>query len=100
MSRRVFFKLDARLEFDEAIAWYERQLPGLGSKLEAEVNAILERINENPERFPRVTPSVRKARLKKFRFYSIYFTETPKGIGVVAVFHGKRDPAELRWRLK
>ena len=100
MSRKIIFKPSARLEFDEAIAWYERQLPGLGAKLEAEANSVLERIKENPERFPRVTANVRKARLKKFRFYSIYFTETPDWIGVVAVFHGKRNPQELWPRLK
>ena len=100
MSRRVIFRRVARVEFDEAIAWYEQKRPGLGAEFEAGTNALLERIKEHPGRFRSITPHVRRAPLKRFGYFSIYFTEAPDRIGVLAVFHAKRDPEDLRERLK
>ncbi len=57
-------------------------------------------MTENPGHFQLVGKTVRQARLKLFKRYSIFFHVEPKFIGVVAVFHASRDPAELRRRLK
>ncbi|MBI2929229.1 MAG: type II toxin-antitoxin system RelE/ParE family toxin [Verrucomicrobia bacterium] len=100
MSRQIIFEHEARLEFEEAVFWYEEQPPGLGDRLEAEVHAALSRILEDPERFPFAGKTVRKTRLEVFDSYSVYFTIEPTFIGIVSVFHGARDPAELRRRLK
>lgn len=100
MSRTVIFSHVARVEFDEAIAWYEAKKPRLGAEFEAETDELLERIKENPGRFRLVAPHVRKARLKRFSYYSVYFVETPERIGVVAVFQAKRSPEDLRGRLE
>src|SRR5437773_34474 len=99
MSKRVWFSPQARTELDGAIAWYERKQPGVGAELEAELNLVLEVVAQRPERFSKVTPAVRKARLHKFRYYAIYFMANPERIDVIAVHHGKRDPDELRRRL-
>ena|SRR5687768_18165608 len=98
MSRVVRFEAAARVEFDEAIEWYERKRPGLGREFDAEVNSVLDRISQQPEHFRFITRTVRKARVRRFP-YSIYFAESSNVIGVVAIFHGKRDPAVLRERL-
>lgn len=100
MSPRVIFRRVARSEFDEAIAWYEAKKSGLGAEFEAEVNTLLERIKEHPGRFRSISPHVRRAPLKKFHYYSIYFTVGFDRIGVLAVFHAKRNSQDLRERLE
>jgi plasmid stabilization system protein ParE len=101
MRREVIFLSAARLEFDEAILWYDESQPGLGDEFEAEVNHVIEEILKTPERFRFASRETRKARLlEKFHRYSIYFYVHSDHIGIVSVFDGARNPAELRRRLK
>jgi plasmid stabilization system protein ParE len=100
MHRQVIFDAEARLEFEEAVVWYDTQQPGLGDRFEAEVHATFQRILANPERFRAVSRQIRQARVEVFQKYSIYFRLEPDFIGVVSVFHGARNPAELRRRLR
>jgi plasmid stabilization system protein ParE len=101
MKREVLFASVARLEFDEAILWYDEQQPGLGDEFEAEVNHAIEEILKNPDRFRFASLEIRKARLLgKFHRYSIYFYVQPGHIGVVSIFDGARNPGEVKRRLK
>jgi plasmid stabilization system protein ParE len=100
MSREIIFEPEARLEFEDAVLWYEEQQPGLGDRFEAEVNAICSRILQNPEQFPLAGKTVHKARVEVFDSYSVYFSIEPHFIGIVSVFHGARNPDELRRRLR
>ena len=100
MPRKIVLHFEARLEFEEAIDWYEQKEPGLGFKFEDEVHAAFQKILKDPERFRLVGPTTRKARVEVFDKYSIYFHVEPSFIGVVSIFHGSRDPAELRPRLR
>jgi plasmid stabilization system protein ParE len=100
MSRQIIFDAEARLEFEEAVVWYDEQQPGLGDRFEAEVHATFQRILQTPERFKLVSKTIRRARVEVFKKYSVYFRVEPDFIGVVSVFHGSRNPAELRRRLK
>jgi len=100
MRRQVIFDREARLEFEDAVEWYNEREPGLGDRFRAEVNASLQRILQDPERFPFSGRTIHKARVETFDKYNIHFCIEPDFIGVVAVFHGARNPAELRRRLK
>jgi plasmid stabilization system protein ParE len=100
MHRQIIFDAEARMEFEEAVIWYNTQQPGLGDRFESEVYAAFQRILANPERFRAVSRKTRQARVETFKKYSIYFRVEPDFIGVVSVFHGARNPAELRRRLK
>jgi plasmid stabilization system protein ParE len=100
MPREIIFDPEARLEFERAVEWYDEKQPGLGDRFEAEVYATFHRILQNPERFRLVGKTVRVARLRAFIRYAVYFHVEPDFIGIVSVFHGSRDPAELRRRLK
>ena len=101
MRREVIFLSAARLEFDEAIHWHDDQQPGLGDEFEAEVNRVIEEILKPPERFRFTSRETRKAGLlERFHRYSIYFYVQTDHIGIVSVFDGARNPAELRRRLK
>jgi plasmid stabilization system protein ParE len=100
MSLESIFKPPAKEEFFEAIAWYEDECPGLGKEFAREVYQALERALIQPEIFRKVRGRARKIRLKRFKAYSIYFAVKDDVFSVMAVFHGSRNPAELRRRLK
>jgi plasmid stabilization system protein ParE len=100
MRRQIIFDGEARLEFEEAVIWYNEQQSGLGDRFESEVHATFQRILANPERFRAVSKKTRQARVEVFKKYSVYFRVEPDFIGIVSVFHGARNPAELRRRLK
>jgi toxin ParE1/3/4 len=100
MSLLLVFKPAARLELERAVAWYEGQKPGLGREFNVEVNLVLEHAQANPGRFRRVRGGARKARLNRFSKYNIYFAVKDDVFMVLTVFHGSRDPAELRRRLE
>ena len=100
MHRQVIFDPEARLEFEEAVIWYNEQQLGLGERFESEAHSTFQRILANPERFRLVGRTTRQARVEVFNKYSIYFRVEPEFVGIVSVFHGARNPAELRRRLK
>jgi plasmid stabilization system protein ParE len=100
MKREIVFAPLARLEFEDAAAWYEAQRSGLGEEFRIEVNATLQQILKSPERFRLASPSTHQATLKRFRKYSIYYSIELDAINVTSIFHGSRNPAQLRGRLK
>jgi plasmid stabilization system protein ParE len=100
MRLPVIFKPAARLEFDEAVVWYEGQCPGLGREFKLEVKLALRRAQARPERFRKVGGRARVIRLRRFKQYAIFFAVKSNVFAVVAVFHASRNPAELDYRLK
>jgi toxin ParE1/3/4 len=99
MSLPVTFKPSARLEFEEAVAWYEAQRTGLGEEFKLEVKSALKRALANPGLFQRVCGRAQKIRLRRFKKYAIYFAIKDGAFSVVAVFHGSRNPTALGPRL-
>ena len=100
MSLLVIFKSAARLEFDEAVAWYEGERPGLGEEFKLEVKSALQRALANPEFFQKVRGRAQRIRLRRFKKYAIYFAIKEDVFSILSVFHGARNPTELRRRLK
>ena len=92
---------EATFEFREAVAWYEGQAQGLGVRFTLEVDAVITAIVSQPLRFSKAGRKARKARVLGWP-YSIYFVinEAHSEIKVIAIWHGARNPAELRRRLK
>jgi toxin ParE1/3/4 len=99
MSLPVIFRREARLEFDEAVVWYEAQRPGLGEEFKLEVKSALRRALANPGHFQRVRGRAQKIRLRRFKKYAVYFGTKDDVFAVIAVFHASRNPAELKRRL-
>jgi len=99
MRREIIFAPLARLEFEDAAAWYESHQPGLSNEFRIEVNAVLQQILKSPERFRFASSSSHKATLQRFP-YSIYYSVELGAINIISVFHGARNPAELRRRLE
>lgn len=100
MNLDSFFEPEARAEFFEAIIWYEEKSPGLGKEFAQEVLEAVNRARAHPEVFRMVRGRARKMRLKRFVSYTIYFAIKDDVFSVLSVFHGARNPAELRRRLK
>ena len=97
MSRLIAFRSVARLEFDEAVAWYEKERNGLGLEFMVAVDQTLDTAARQPELFRKVRGPIRRAMLMRFP-YTLHFIEEPNQLVVVAVFHGSRDPRQLRDR--
>lgn len=72
MSRQIIFDAEARLEFEEAVIWYDAQQPELGDRFEAEVHVTFQNILHNPERFPLVAKKTRKAGVGGFSKYKVF----------------------------
>jgi plasmid stabilization system protein ParE len=92
MSLPVTFRRAARAEFDEAHAWYEHQRPGLGDQFSERVQEVLDRIAATPEVHQCVYKDVRRSVVQGFPYSVLYRVKSDK-IVVIAVFHGKRNPA-------
>jgi plasmid stabilization system protein ParE len=100
MSVPVIFKPAARLEFEEAVAWYEGARPGLGCEFKLEVKLALKRAVANPGHFQRARGRAQKIRLRRFKKYAIYFAVKDDAFAVLSVFHASRNPVELQRRLE
>ncbi len=100
MNLKSIFKPEAKEEFFEAIAWYENESPGLGKQFANEVIQTLEHAQAKPEIFRKIRGRARKIRLKRFNAYSIYFAVKDDAFSVISVFHGARNPDELKRRRK
>lgn len=89
----------------DAYHWYEEQRPGLGEDFKTEVRECLSKIIENPRAFPVEHKfkglEIRKARLKRFKPYSVIFEVTGNSSVIVyAIFHASRNPRVLERRLR
>lgn len=69
MVLRLIVRPEAQADIDAALAWYHQQGPELAPRLLAEVDAVFERICENPQQFPLIEEPVRRSR-KLFSRYT------------------------------
>ena len=102
MSFRVVIEEEAEREFAEAVAFYDKHEPGVGQRFASELQAFCKTVCQDPERFPFASRLTRKAKLPKPWPYSVYFVvkrETSEII-ISTIWHGSRNPLELRQRLK
>lgn len=97
----VITEPEAEREWNEAVDYYDQREPGVGVRFNAVVRSYLKALAARPERFPLVARLARKAKIKDWP-YSIFFVvdDVRRQIKVVAVWHGRRNPADLRRRLR
>ena len=101
MTFRTVIEAEAEREFAEAVAFYDEHQPGVGQRLARDVRDTFREICKNPKRFRLVTQLTRKVKVLDWD-YSIYFSIKSETAEVVisTIWHGARNPAELRRRLK
>ena len=102
MTFKVIAEAEAKREWNEAVDWYEARETGVGWRFDDELQALLQTLKQNPERFRLATCLTHKVKMPKPWPYSIYFAINREHceVKILAVWHGARNPAELRRRLK
>jgi plasmid stabilization system protein ParE len=88
---------DARREFNDAVDYYERESPGLGSVFIDEVDAGFGRIQDHPDAAPQIAAGMRKLVLARFP-YSIVYEIRSDFTRVLAVAHQRKRPFYWRGR--
>jgi len=94
----VEFLTPARVEFREAIHFYEDQKPGLGDRFAGEVRKTLERIMQFPAAWPPLSKRTRRCRVKGFP-YGVIYQLRDDILLIIAVMHLHREPDSWRNRL-
>ena len=95
---KVRFISPANNELDEAILYYDHQLPGLGFRFFQEIAASVERIRFMPEAWTKIGERTRRCILKGFPYALLYVIE-PEEILITAVAHLHRDPEHYKDRI-
>ncbi|MFW5712540.1 MAG: type II toxin-antitoxin system RelE/ParE family toxin [Spirochaetia bacterium] len=88
---KVFFSYYARKEFEDALAYYELQNPGLGEQFKGEVKRGISRIVAFPRGWPIECSEIRKCFLVRFPFKLLYSIEE-NHIFIIALAHLHREP--------
>ena len=97
MSRRLIIRPEAEEEIYDAFGWYEDRVSGLGLNFLLCVDAVFNAILRNPQQFPRVHRTIRRALTRKFPF-EVFFVEDDQRVVVLSVFHVKRNPESWQER--
>ena len=85
------FSAAASLELREAIEFYEQQQPGLGLRFLNEVEKTVERIQDHPETWARMTSRLRRCLVHRFPFALFYHLDDTD-IEILSVADLRRDP--------
>lgn len=82
----------AKAELDEAIAYYESKVSGLGLDFLDSVERSFQKIQQSPRAWPpHIDPRFRKYLVERFP-YSIFYMERRDAIWIAAIAHAKRRP--------
>jgi plasmid stabilization system protein ParE len=102
MRFKVIAEAEAKRDWHEAVLWYEGREAGAGLRLDDAIRNFLQTLSRQPERFRLATRLTRKAKIPSPWPYSVYFVINTefREVKVLAIWHGARNPAELRRRLK
>jgi plasmid stabilization system protein ParE len=98
MTLRIVFRRAAKSEFEDAAARYDEQHPGIGEEFVMEIEQAVARAAAAPARYPIVFGDIRRTVARRFPF-SVYFRVRLDSMIVLAVFHGRRNPAIWRRRI-
>ena len=88
---KVIFSKLAKLELEDAIAYYELEHSGLGINFKQEVLKNVERIKKFPLAATLEREEIRKSLLHKFPYKILYSSETDH-IFIIALAHQHRKP--------
>lgn len=92
------FHPEARFEFRESAAFYEGCRSGLGVAFADEIESVIERILEAPDRWPFLEQDVRRCLAHRFPFGVLYTIEQDYVL-IIAVMHCSRRPGYWRHRV-
>jgi plasmid stabilization system protein ParE len=94
----IRFTPDADAELAEARQWYAHQREDLDLEFMECIDDALSRVVRNPQLYPIVYRTLRRAVVRRFPF-AMFYEVTADEIQVVAVFHSRRDPETWKSRV-
>ena len=92
MTLRVVFRRVAKSEFEDAAVWYDDRRLGLGDEFVHEIEQAIAKAAAAPLRYPVAFGDIRRTVARRFPF-SVNFRVRDDALVVLAVFHGRRNPA-------
>lgn len=90
---------EAEEEYWAAVEYYEKQKPGLGTRLHEEIRKNAQLILDNPYMWPENSDSTRRALLGRFPYALIYKIKDDI-IWITAVAHTSKEPGYWKNRSK
>jgi plasmid stabilization system protein ParE len=81
----------AEQELDEAVEYYNAELPGLGERFLLEALAAFERIKQFPRAWHPYTKTTRRCQTRRFP-YGVIYKELEREILIVAIAHMHKRP--------
>lgn len=89
---------EASDEVEAARQWYASQNLDAARRFNDEMDAVLQRISDAPDRWPKYTSEIRKCRMNRFP-YPVFYRQTTSAIQIIAVAHGSRRPGYWKDRV-
>src|ERR1019366_3134659 len=79
-------------EFMKAVRWYARRSERAAERFIAAVDAALDKIKEDPYRWPATLNELRWVRLRRFPYFIHFQITNDATVQVLAFAHGRRRP--------
>jgi len=96
---KIEFLEPAKIEFDNAVSYYEGEQEGLGIRFKNEIRSSIDRVIKFPYLYPIIEDSIRKCVAHSFP-YTIFYVIENETIYVYAIANHFRDPSILADRFK
>ena len=90
MVYKVRIRPRAERDTRRAFAWYEKRRPGLGRELAQELDAIYQRLAENPYIYADIHRGLRRAVTGRFP-YGVFYLVADNEVRVLSVIDMSRD---------
>jgi plasmid stabilization system protein ParE len=88
---KIEFLPEAKDELEDAIAYYELQVTGLGKTFKDVAKSTILRISQFPTAWSEIRPKIRRCIMHKFP-YNVLYTIEKDFILIVAIAHHHRKP--------
>jgi plasmid stabilization system protein ParE len=89
----IQFDPKADAEYQEAYAWYEEQLRGLGERFEFSLEQKFSSISSTPLLYPVKKYDIRECKINDFPYLIVYkLYPRKKVILIISIFHTSRNP--------
>ena len=96
--KQIVVHSEAIAELDEAMAYYERHVEGLGLDLLSEIMKASFKIQQNPQLYPVYKNTEFRICLVERFPYTIFYLEFEESIWMAAMAHQKRRPGYWKKR--
>jgi plasmid stabilization system protein ParE len=88
---KIRFHLEAELELEQAVFYYEDCQTGLGKQLNQEIKSTVQLMLAHPNAWPTIQNNIRRILVRRFPYGLIYSIGKVE-IYILAVMHLNREP--------